>query len=297
MVFWQASLNAPEEVLFAIEAAFISDGEEALVLSSFEITGTDSRRIDVIITGMPDMAKIKRRLIEALAPLDFMPDFVNFAQLPNVDWSAEALKHQAPVRAGTLYIHGSHNPAPMGLTRAIQIDGGMAFGTGQHETTLGCLTALQDLAKRTTATRVLDIGCGSGVLAIAAAKLWRREVFATDIDPVAVLVTEQNAEVNGVGHQVMAFHADGVVGVEEAYDVIVANILAAPLRELASEICLFLTSGGTAILSGLTHDQEPSVLAAYLARGSILVKRLRIGEWSTLVIRKRPRHCRDRTTR
>lgn len=297
MSFWQASLKAPAEALPTIEAVFATDGEAAPVLSSFEIAGATDRRIDVIVAGIPDMGAIKAQLIEALEPMGFKPDFVSFAQLPDVDWSAEALKHQAPVKAGTLYIHGSHNPAPMGMTRAIEINGGMAFGTGQHETTLGCLIALQDLAKRTTASRVLDLGCGSGVLAIAAAKLWRREVFATDIDPVAITVTEQNAEINGVGHMIMALQADGAVGVEEAYDVIVANILAGPLRDLAGEICLFLTSGGTAILSGLTRGQEAAVLGAYFARGMVLVKRLRIGDWSTLVIRKRPRQCRGRKTR
>lgn len=297
MSYWQASLNAPEETLSVIEAVFMSGGEEAPVMSSFEIAGTSERRIDVIVTGMPDMAAVKAQLIEALAPIGCKPDSISFAQLPDVDWSAEALKHQAPVKAGTLYIHGSHHPAPKGMARAIQIEGGMAFGTGQHETTLGCLIALQDLAKRTRAARILDIGCGSGVLAIAAAKLWRREVFATDIDPIAVAVTEQNAEINRVGHLVKALQADGAVGTEEAYDVIVANILARPLRDLADAICHFLASGGTAILSGLNRAQESAVLAAYLARGTVLVKRQRIGDWSTLVIRKRPRHCRGRGTR
>lgn len=297
MSYWQASLNAPEIALSAIETVFTNDGEAPPVLSSFEIAGTSDRRIDIIVSGMPDMAAIKRRLAEALAAIGIVLEAVSFEQLGDVDWEAEAFTHQAPVKAGTLYVHGSHHPAPKGLARAILIDGGMAFGTGQHETTLGCLLALQDLAKRTKAVCVLDIGCGSGVLSIAAAKLWRRRVFATDIDPVAVEVAERNAEINNVGHLVMTLQADGAVGVEEAYDVIVANILAAPLRELAGDICDYLVSGGTAILSGLYRHQESNVLAAYSARGMILVKRHRIGDWSTLVIRKRPRHSRGRITR
>jgi ribosomal protein L11 methyltransferase len=162
----------------------------------------------------------------------------------------------------------------------------MAFGTGHHETTALCLGVLSDLAKRRTFVNVLDLGCGTGLLAIGAAKLWRRPVLASDIDPVAVEVTEENARGNGVAPLVRAVVADGLTSPALAtaapYDLIIANILAGPLTHLAMSISAALAPGGMLVLSGLLHNQENMILSFY--HRLRFVARHRDGPWSALVL-------------
>jgi len=172
----------------------------------------------------------------------------------------------------------------------MKIEAGMAFGTGHHETTALCLAALSDLAKRRRFARVLDLGCGTGLLAIGAAKLWRRPVVASDIDRVAIEVTNENARANATLPLIRALTADGLthpaISARAPYDLIVANILASPLTQLAPSIARALAKGGMLVLSGLLTWQENMVVSFYTPHGLILRARRRDGPWTALVLEK-----------
>jgi ribosomal protein L11 methyltransferase len=173
---------------------------------------------------------------------------------------------------------------------SLEIDAGTAFGTGHHGTTSGCLLAFDSLLKQKAPKRILDLGCGTGVLALAAARALRRPVLASDIDPIAVTVTRDNARNNGARPLVSAVTAPGLrhrlIADSAPYDLIFANILARPLIALAHDLTRSLSPGGTLILSGLTRDQERAVRAAYRNRDLIPANPLRIGNWSTLVFNR-----------
>lgn len=211
--------------------------------------------------------------------------------LPDQDWIRLSQEGLPPVRTGRFFVYGAHDAGqvPHG-TIPIRIEAGLAFGTGHHETTALCLGALSDLAKRRAFRNVLDLGCGTGLLAIGAAKLWRRHVLATDIDPVAVEVTDENAVANGVGPLVQALTADGMThpGITRhaPYDLIIANILAGPLTQLAPAVCKALARGGMLVLSGLLTWQENLVVSFYTPHGLILRTRRRDGPWTALVLEK-----------
>jgi len=193
------------------------------------------------------------------------------------------------VRAGRFYLHGAHDRDSVPLTSfAIEIEAGLAFGTGHHGTTRGCLIALTDILKRGVPWPVLDVGCGTGVLAIAYALAARRSVIASDIDPVAVDQTRTNARKNKTGPQVRARLASGIdhplIRQSAPYQLIMANILARPLEVLAPALSTLLDPRGSIILSGLTTGQERRVSAAYRLQGLVPVRRIRLDGWSTLVL-------------
>jgi ribosomal protein L11 methyltransferase len=207
--------------------------------------------------------------------------------VPEIDWVRATLERLTPVRAGRFLVHGSHDrgrhpPASV----AIEIDAGTAFGTGHHGTTLGCLMALDGILKERRPRRVLDVGSGTGVLAIAAAQANHPLVAASDIDPEAVRVTRDNARLNGA--RVRAWRAAGVgvqaIRAQAPYQLILANILARPLVRLAGRLRKISEAGGTVVLSGLQVDQERWVTAVYRGHGFQLIRRIRIDGWSTLVL-------------
>jgi ribosomal protein L11 methyltransferase len=225
--------------------------------------------------------------------LSLLPGRIEFsiALLPDVDWVRRSLDGLAPVAAGRFYLHGSHDRARRregGIS--LEIDAGTAFGTGHHGTTSGCLIALDGLLKRRTPERILDIGCGTGVLAIATARALNHPVLASDIDPEAVVVTLANARTNDVAPLVAAVTAPGLshrrIAEAAPYDLIFANILSRPLVALVGDLSRSLAPGGALILSGLTRDQEQAVRAAYRNRGLIPATPIRLGNWSTLVFGK-----------
>lgn len=220
--------------------------------------------------------------------------------LPDTDWVRHSLEGLAPVVAGRFFLHGSHDRdrrRPGGV--ALEIDAGTAFGTGHHGTTAGCLLALDAILKQRKPRHILDLGCGTGVLAIAAAQATKRRTLATDIDAEAVRVTQLNAALNGVAPLLNGVKAPGLnherIAHGAPYDLIFANILARPLISLAQGLNSILAPGGTLILSGLTRDQIRWVSAAYRNRGLVCSQTLLVGNWATLAFsskKKRPKHFR-----
>jgi ribosomal protein L11 methyltransferase len=210
-------------------------------------------------------------------------------KLADADWLAMALSGLPPVRAGRFFVYGAHDRglAPASTVN-LRIEAGAAFGTGHHGTTVGCLLAFDRLLKARRFPRVLDVGCGTGVLAIAAARTGSRTALGTDIDPVSARIANENANLNGAGARFI--HAAGLndtrVRAGAPYDLVFANILAPPLVALSQDIRGALRPGGVAILSGLLRTQERRVLAAYLSRGFRLVRRLHRDAWATLVLRR-----------
>ena len=210
--------------------------------------------------------------------------------LADADWLAMSLSGLPPVRAGRFFVYGAHDRglAPVNTVN-LRIEAGAAFGTGHHGTTVGCLIAYDRLLKRRGFGRVLDVGCGTGVLAIAAARTGSAVALGTDIYRPSVRIANENAALNAAHARFV--HASGlnaaIVRDDGPYDLVFANILAPPLVALAQDIQGALKPGGYAILSGLLRTQERYVRAAYLARGFRLQRRLHRDAWATLVLRKR----------
>lgn len=207
------------------------------------------------------------------------------------DWVKASLEDLVPVPAGRFVVHGSHDRdrvAPNKL--AIEIEAALAFGTGHHGTTRGCLLLLDHVLKSSRPRHLLDLGTGTGVLAIAAAKALHRAVLASDIDPPSVRVAAENAALNEVGNHVRVIRATGFAAPDFAragpFDLVLANILANPLRQLASPMTQHLAPRAYVILSGLLTPQAPAVIAAYRARGLVPLRHLRIEGWSSLLLRK-----------
>ena len=216
------------------------------------------------------------------------------SELPEIDWVAKVRRDLAPVEAGRFWLYGSHDAdkVPDGVV-PLQIEATVAFGTGHHGTTLGCLRALDRLASDgVTCANVADIGSGTGVLAMAAARVWQHaRVIASDIDAVAVDVALANAAINELEARLPCVEAAGfdhpVLQARAPYDLIFANILKGPLIELAPDMASHAAPGGWLILSGLLVAQADDVLAAYHAAGFDLAAREDIGDWATLVLRRR----------
>ena len=211
---------------------------------------------------------------------------------PEINWVAKSLEGLAPVIAGGFYVYGSHEtgPIPAGLT-PMKIDAAQAFGTGHHETTTGCLEAIDRVLKRRKPKFLLDVGTGTGVLAIALAKRLKTPVIASDIDPIAVTTTADNAAQNGVGKFVIALEATGLehrtIAQGAPYDLIVANILAGPLTALAPAMGRVAMRGASIILSGILEHQAPGVISAYARQGMVLTQKLQRKDWTTLMLEKR----------
>ena len=214
--------------------------------------------------------------------------------LPDIDWVAESQKNLPIVLAPPFALYGQHDreKSPHGLI-GIEIEAGAAFGSGHHGTTQGCLVMLGRVLKATrpeAMARMLDLGCGSGVLAIALAKATRKPVLASDVDSVAVAVTRQNTAINRLGGLVTTITADGLHNPRlqqgRPYDLIVANILARPLQDMAPQLARALTPGGHLVLSGLLTHQSRQVRAAMRLQNLRFIAALTLGEWTTLWLRR-----------
>jgi len=212
------------------------------------------------------------------------------SELPEIDWVAHVRRELKPVEAGRFFVYGSHDADKLPKGRVgLLIEAAMAFGTGHHGTTLGCLKALDRLADAGFQGRnVIDLGCGTAVLAMAAARIWPDPVLASDIDAVAVEVAEANVEANDLRGQVECLEAVGFdhprITQRAPFDLVFANILKGPLIALAPDMARHTAPGGYAILSGLLVTQADDVLAAYTAEGFALHHREDLGEWSVLTL-------------
>ncbi|GFE65374.1 50S ribosomal protein L11 methyltransferase [Litoreibacter roseus] len=231
--------------------------------------------------------------LDLLAAVHDAKPFV-VSEVPDKDWVAHVKRELAPVEAGRFFVYGSHDAdkVPDGRT-ALLIEAAMAFGTGHHGTTQGCLLSLEDMLEAgEQAKNVADIGCGTAVLAMAAAAVWDRPVLASDIDPVAVEVAEANAKANNLEAHIKCVEAAGfdhpVLQDATPFDLVFANILKAPLIALAPDMKRFIAPGGTAILSGLLVEQADEVTETYTNLGFKLSQRRDIGEWSALRLKLSP---------
>ena len=286
MSAWVLSIEVPRAALPLFEAALETLGGALVVDERGAAAG-----LQLYLEGEPDRGAVTALMGAAAAAAGVETPAFDSAPLPEVDWVAESHKALPPVAVGRFFVHGSHvTEVPAAGRIPILIDAATAFGTGRHESTRGCLLALSALAKKRAVRRPLDMGCGSGLLAIAMARLWRRPVLAVDNDRQAVAVTRQNAGINAVRPLVRARLGEGYRGPEVArrgpYDLIVANILAGPLASMAPELARQLAPGGVAVLSGLLSRQQRAVLAAHRAQGLRLEARIALGEWTTLVLRR-----------
>lgn len=285
----QLSATLTKEQAYALVDAVMERDDLALTASAHEIEETGEWVFEATCDSPPNIDAFNELASQVLGgAVDFSVEEIDM----EINWVAKSLEGLAPVIAGGFYVYGSHEtgPIPEGLT-PMKIDAAQAFGTGHHETTTGCLEAIEMLLAKTTPKAVVDIGTGTGVLAIAVAKRLGGKILATDIDPIAVTTTIENAQENGVGENIDSIEATGLdhpeIAARAPYDLIVANILAGPLTELALGMGGIAQSGGTAILSGILNTQADGVIAAYELAGFRLVDHLKRKDWTTLVLEKR----------
>ncbi|MDB5540141.1 MAG: ribosomal protein methyltransferase [Devosia sp.] len=288
MTLSQLSTPLTKDQAYALVDAVMAREDTAVTASAHEDAETGEWVFEATCTSEPDLEAFNEIARETLGgKVSFAVEAID----PTVNWVAKSLEGLQPVIAGGFYVHGSHEeaPAPSGLT-AIRIDAAQAFGTGHHETTTGCLEAIDRALKRRRFRSMLDVGTGTGVLAIALAKRTHLPVLASDIDPVAVKTAAENARDNGVGRYVIAIEATGLehrqIAAGAPYDLIVANILAGPLVGLAPAMRRVAGIGATVILSGILVHQAPRVISAYAQQGIVLRNKLIKKEWATLVLER-----------
>ena len=264
-------------------------GEEDLAIATTEVDEkNDVWEASVYMLADEEEAILAR--LEALFSADFADLEIQREVLPDIDWIAKSLEGLKPVRAGRFIVHGSHDRDKVRVNDlAIEIEAGQAFGTGHHGTTAGCLEVIGDVVRSRTVRNALDLGTGSGVLAIAVRKLKRVPVLATDIDPVAVAVAAENARSNGIVEGIEfrvapGFHSTAF-GEYGPFDLIIANILARPLMKMAPQLVTHLAPGGSVILSGILASQRWKVIAAYNGVGLAHVRTIWRNGWVTIHLR------------
>ena len=277
----RGSRAAAEAAAEAIDSDFLLEGATYSILEEDE--DRDIWRIDAFPTSEDEVEALTARLAEHPGVT------VKVEPLADADWLAMSLSGLPPVRAGRFFVYGAHDQGRVPPNAVnLKIDAGAAFGTGHHGTTVGCLVAYDELLKRERFEKVLDVGCGTGVLAIAAARTGAALAVGTDIDAPSVRIANENAKLNQANARFV--HASGLNDIKvragAPYDLVFANILAPPLVALSQDIKMSLRIGGVAILSGLLRTQERRVSAAYLSRGFRLERRIHRDAWSALVLRR-----------
>lgn len=260
-----------------------------LAIAAFEAPGG---RWDITMhfAETPDEEMIRALVTQAAG--EAAAKTIVFGTVETKDWVKASLADLVPVHAGRYIVHGSHDRDRVPANKiGIEIEAALAFGTGHHGTTRGCLILLNEVLNQRTPKRVLDLGSGTGVLAIAAARSLKRHVLASDIDPRSVLVARDNAKLNGAGNLVETIEATGFHSPRFAangpFSLVLANILANPLRKLAPSLVKHLAPNAFVILSGLLPHQANSVVATYRGNGLKLIKRLQIDGWSSLLMQRR----------
>ncbi|MBV6632908.1 MAG: 50S ribosomal protein L11 methyltransferase [Alphaproteobacteria bacterium] len=238
----------------------------------------------------PDQAGIEAMASVIAAGLNLPSPSVSVERLPPTDWVAHVYEGFKPIQLGRFFIHGSHHDAPPLNSWSLKIDAATAFGTGDHGSTSGCLLAFDQLVKMRSFPNVLDVGTGTGVLAMAAIRAGSTRAVAVDIDPQAVAVATQNVRDNGLQAKVRTGQADGtnsnLVRAGLPYDLVFANILAGPLEALSYDLTATMAPGAPLILAGLLNRQAPRIIAAYRRQGLVLIGRIQRGIWTTLVFQR-----------
>ncbi|MGJ3261256.1 MAG: 50S ribosomal protein L11 methyltransferase [Rhodospirillales bacterium] len=284
---WRLEVTVPMHAVQAFETVF--EGISVAVTSM----GDDDIpwRVEGYTDSEPDTDAIEAGLAIAADAAGIEVPALNVEFLTPRDWLAENMATFSPLRLGRFFIHPSHYDGPRpAACIPFRIDAGTAFGSGTHPTTGTCLAALADLAKARRIRNAFDLGCGSGILAFAIARLWPARALAADIDPEAVRVTRANTRDNGLRHRIHVVRSTGyrAAAIRRArpFDLIVANVLARPLIGMAPETVRHLTPGGVAVLSGLLNRDARRVAARHRAMGLVFEKEWRQDGWSTLVMRK-----------
>ncbi|MFW5680010.1 MAG: 50S ribosomal protein L11 methyltransferase [Pseudomonadota bacterium] len=290
---WQVRFPIPAEDVDEV-LAVVDEASESL--AAYEEEG---RWVcELIMRHEPDLDELRWRLEHAIG--EDTPGDADFevARLAAQDWLEATKRAFPPITVGRFWVYGSHvESAPPAGKVPLMIDAGLAFGTGEHGSTHGCLVAIDRLARRHRFARVLDMGCGTAILAIAALKCWPgARALAVDIDPLAAATAKANAVVNGVGERIRTGRADGYDAPElrraGRFDLILANILAGPLCQMAPDLAISLAPGGHAVLAGLLTTQADAVAEAHRRVGLRLIARYAVGPWATLVLKKPRGHRR-----
>jgi ribosomal protein L11 methyltransferase len=276
---------AARSILDGLAGSF--DALEAV--ASAQIDGPGRWAVAIHFREPPNKAAI--RALVALAAGTEAANALAFDAIEAKDWVKASLAGLAPVAAGRFFVHGAHDRARVPVNRiGIEIEAALAFGTGHHGSTRGCLIALDAIAKSMRPRRILDLGTGSGVLAIAAARALRRRVLASDVDRVAVKAARENARLNRVGGAITLIRADGlgsrIFRQRGPFDLIFANILLEPLLRFAAPLAKLTSPGARVVLSGVLASQGIALLAVYRQHGLFLERRILLDGWLTLVLRR-----------
>ncbi len=285
---WQVRVTVAEDLAGAAEKAF--EEADALAVSTFAAAPGCGASVTALFDAEPAPESLRARIARALGTdAAVMP--VRVEEVADRDWVAQTVRAFPPLAIGPFWVHGSH-AAPPDLDRIpILMDAGAAFGSGEHATTEGCLLALAALHERGfRPANALDMGCGSGILAIAAVKLHDCSALAVDIDPEAAGLAREAARRNGAARRVAVLAGDGyatpAVGERAPYDLALANILANPLIAMAPDLAAVLKPGGVAVLSGMLADRADAVRDAHRAAGLALLDRRDLRGWATLTMTK-----------
>ncbi|WP_374630956.1 50S ribosomal protein L11 methyltransferase [Ferrovibrio sp.] len=277
----------------------LGETEDSVAVSSYEVAPMPNPddahwRLQILFDAPPDMKAWKQRLAGIAKSMGLKDAPISGGHLPDQDWVRHTNIVNAPIHAGRFYLYGAHDAGstPPGA-KPLLLDAGLAFGTGRAPSTYGCLQAIDLLARHKALRTALDFGCGSGVLAMAAARCMPADarLLAADIDPVAVEVAKNNARLNGLSARIQCLIANRpdapLLRKAGPFDLVLANILAGPLRRMARDLSRRVAPGGYLVLSGLLAHEDAAVFAAYRSQGLLLEKRIAREGWHTLVLQRR----------
>lgn len=287
---WSVRFDAPPAMAEAMAAVFDETASAVTILAP---PRKDTAQVEVLFESEPNIASLTAPLAIIAMMNKIKTPKLTVKEMPKLDWLKKVAEDFPPLRIARWTIHGAQHRHKVPNRRyALQIDATNAFGTGEHPTTRGCLIMLDKLSKGgIKVDRMLDMGCGSGILAMAAAQLYGGSNVAVDLDPDSVVIAKNNANANGLRKNIRMAKNRGyhsrLVRAGAPYDLIMANIFAVPLSHMAADLKRHLRPGGTVILAGLLNHQANRVLAAHRMQKLYLVKRMIIGEWSILALRRR----------
>lgn len=292
-VFWRVSFGAPVSAMPALLDG-LEEVAQSVAIFEDEVGAeqeTLSWRVDLLFDARPEIAGLRSSLVRVCRPYGFAPNGLSLDTVAEADWRRAMAARTPPVQVGRFVVHSESAAAEVPPASVpVQVEAGLAFGSGEHATTQACLAAIEMIAGRRPVRRVLDLGCGSGVLAIAAAKRWPARVVAADNDPVAVGVAAENARINGVAGRIRSVLSDGwssgLVRRRAPYDLVLANILADPLCEMAPDLGRHLAPGGYAILSGFLEGQVEGVTRVHARYGLRPRFQMTRSPWVALVLRR-----------